>query len=61
MLDLIDDLPAALRLVRAARQKTLREVAGECGVHFSTLHNVERGRLPTVPNVRRITKWLAGE
>ena len=61
LLDLMDDLPAALRFVRAARRLTLRECAAQVGLSHSALQRIEADKPVKVESVRRVSAWLAGE
>ena len=54
----IKELAALLRDKRKQTGQSLREVAAETGVPFSTLARVEAGRLPDLATFRNIVLWL---
>ena len=54
----LDDLGPMVRRHRSAHKLSLREASEECGVPFSTLSRIEKGRLPDLVNFRRIVEWL---
>lgn len=58
LVEVIDDLPALLRLMRRARGLALRDVAKQTGVSFSALSRIERGGDTTVFSLRRLLIWL---
>lgn len=60
---MIDDLPAAMRFVRQWRGKSLRDVADETGVSFSTLQRIEAGkalRTMRIDTVEAVGRWVSG-
>jgi transcriptional regulator with XRE-family HTH domain len=54
----IEGLAAALRAQRKAAGLSLRELAAETGVPYSTLSRVEAGRLPDLSTFRSIVDWM---
>jgi len=54
----IEQLAAMLRTRRAKDGKSLRDVAAETGVPFTTLSRVESGKLPDLTTFRNIVAWL---
>ncbi len=54
----IEQLADMLRERRSKERKSLRDVAAETGVPFSTLARVESGRLPDLNTFRNIVAWL---
>jgi len=51
-------------LVRLERQRkglSLREVAQQSGVSYSTVHRVERGLAPSYDNFVALARWLGLE
>jgi transcriptional regulator with XRE-family HTH domain len=54
----ITELAALLRDRRQQTGQSLREVAAETGVPFSTLARVESGKLPDLTTFRNIVLWL---
>lgn len=54
-------LPARLRAHRAARGLSMREVARDVGISFSTVHRVEHGQDYTVDNLIRLAAYLDGQ
>lgn len=56
--DLLDDLPIALRTVRRSRGLSLREVARQTGISFSTVLRIEAGEGCHLDNVLAILRWL---
>lgn len=54
----VSELAGLLRARRKEERKTLREVAAETGVPFSTLSRVESGKLPDLTTFRNIVAWL---
>ncbi len=59
-LDVLADLPVALRFVRAVRGKSVRDVMAESGVHFNTIARTEKGNMPTMDHAIALTRWVAG-
>jgi transcriptional regulator with XRE-family HTH domain len=54
----ITELAAELRKQRAASGMSLRQVAAETGVPYSTLARVESGKVPDLATFRSIVAWL---
>jgi transcriptional regulator with XRE-family HTH domain len=54
----IAQLADMLRTRRTKERKSLRDVAAETGVPFSTLARVESGKLPDLTTFRNIVAWL---
>lgn len=54
----VEGLAAALRAQRKAAGLSLRELAAETGVPYSTLSRVEAGRLPDLGTFRSIVDWM---
>lgn len=54
----ITALAAMLRERRASSGKSLRQVAAETGVPFTTLSRVEAGKIPDLTTFRNIVVWL---
>jgi transcriptional regulator with XRE-family HTH domain len=54
----ITELAVRLREQRAASGLSLRELAAETGVPYSTLARVEAGKVPDLTTFRSIVNWL---
>jgi transcriptional regulator with XRE-family HTH domain len=54
----IAELAATLRAHRKAAGLSLRDLAAETGVPYSTLSRVEAGKLPDLSTFRNIVDWL---
>lgn len=54
----IAELGARLRAQRAASGLSLRQLADETGVPYSTLSRVEAGKVPDLTTFRNIVAWL---
>jgi transcriptional regulator with XRE-family HTH domain len=54
----IGELAATLRTQRKAVGLSLRELAAETGVPYSTLSRVESGKIPDLNTFRSIVEWL---
>jgi transcriptional regulator with XRE-family HTH domain len=54
----ISRLGEMLRTTRRQKRLSLRDLADQTGVSFNTLSRVERGHVPDLRNLRRITDWL---
>ena len=54
----LGELASLLRQHRAGHGLTLREVAAETGVPYSTLSRVEKGQIPDLATFRNIVEWL---
>lgn len=58
VLDRLDDLPAAFRMIRAARNLSLRAAAEEIGVDYNVCFRLEGGALPRVQACKSIIDWI---
>jgi transcriptional regulator with XRE-family HTH domain len=54
----IGELAATLRAQRKAAGLSLRDLAAETGVPYSTLSRVESGKIPDLNTFRSIVEWL---
>jgi transcriptional regulator with XRE-family HTH domain len=54
----ISQLGEMLKDRRRHKRLSLRDLADQTGVSFNTLSRVERGHVPDLRNLRRITDWL---
>jgi transcriptional regulator with XRE-family HTH domain len=54
----LSELAGLLQAHRASVGKSLREVAAETGVPYSTLSRVENGQIPDLNTFRNIVAWL---
>ena len=54
----IDELAAQLKAQRANSGLSLRDLAAETGVPYSTLARVESGKVPDLKTFRSIVAWL---
>jgi len=54
----IGELAATLRAQRKAANLSLRDLAAETGVPYSTLSRVESGKIPDLNTFRSIVEWL---
>jgi transcriptional regulator with XRE-family HTH domain len=54
----VSELAAMLKQQRADTGKSLRVVAAETGVPYSTLARVETGKIPDLNTFRSIVEWL---
>ena len=61
LVEVIDQMPATLRMVRRMRGMSLREAAEKSGVPLNVLSRLERGGEPSVANLRALLIWLGGE
>lgn len=60
-LDVLSDLPVALRFVRAVRGKSFRDVMDESGVHFNTVARTEGGHMPNMEHAIALSRWVASQ
>jgi len=60
LVEIIDQMPATLRMVRRMRGMSLREVADKSGVPLNVLSRLERGGNPSTVNLRALLIWLGG-
>lgn len=58
LVQIIDELPTLLRLMRQARGLALRDVAVQSGVSFNALSRIERGQTCDVSTLRLLLIWL---
>jgi len=54
---LMDSVVGRLRAKRERRGVTLRDLADQIGVHFTTLQQYETGK--TIPSLRALERWCA--
>jgi predicted transcriptional regulator len=59
LVEIIDQLPAAVKLARRSRRLNLREAAEQSGVSFNTLSRIERGcGNCSLANLRSLLVWM---
>lgn len=56
--EVLDQLPVILLNARRARRMSLRQVAAETGLSFSTITRVENGEEHSSVSLRAILQWL---
>jgi transcriptional regulator with XRE-family HTH domain len=57
--DILANLPATLRAVRTLRGQSLREVAKDAGMSFSTVTRIENGEDCALSSAIAILRWIA--
>jgi transcriptional regulator with XRE-family HTH domain len=56
--EIVEEIPAAVRMTRRARGLNLREAAASSGVSFNALSRIERGGDCSLSNLRALLAWL---
>jgi transcriptional regulator with XRE-family HTH domain len=59
VLAVIDNLPTTLHTVRMLRGASLRQVARDCGVSFSTITRIEHGEDCNLSHARAVLAWIS--
>lgn len=57
VIDTLESLPATIKAIRRARGASLRKVASESGVSFSTVTRIENGEDANVSSVLSLLRW----
>ncbi|PKQ24248.1 MAG: hypothetical protein CVT65_03775 [Actinobacteria bacterium HGW-Actinobacteria-5] len=57
VIETLESLPATVRAIRRARGVSLRRVASESGVSFSTVTRIESGEDATVSSALALLRW----
>lgn len=57
--DVLDGLPNALKVLRRSRGVSLRKVAAECGLSFSTVSRMEGGADCSMKSAAAILRWMS--
>jgi hypothetical protein len=60
VIDVLSALPETLRSVRLLRGKSLRQVADETGLSFSTVARIEKGEDCALSSAKRLLLWIGG-
>jgi ribosome-binding protein aMBF1 (putative translation factor) len=58
LVEIVDEIPAAVKTTRRARGLNLREAAEQSGVSFNALSRIERGGDCSLANLRALLVWL---